>query len=422
MKKVLVLTYRYPPFGGIGAVRMTCVTKYLREYGWRPFVYTSDWNSENCQQFDADFGKDLNPYVIHRARIIPATQAPKNQSRGKLPQKLQRYWAGICELKNLHNWVVEGRKVLPRLIEIHKFDAMLATYPTTSALKLGAWVSREFGIPWVADFRDIIEERRSRIFWLKKELERKLVKSSSALMTVSEPLAEKLTARNHQPVYSVPNGFDPDAINFGSLKVDEPQEFFEIVYTGRLYPPGDPAREGPNLIFRALDLLADQGQLDLKQVKITIAGTPISQLQQHMTGLQSESQVNSIQWMTRKEVYRLQANATMLLSLGSRTMKGILTGKLFEYLQTRRPILSVPHDQDGIGAVLKKTNSGSTAETVEEVADFIINIYRNWVETRTLENCPPSDQLDEYNWEFGTKHVAEILNQISNDRQVPKCT
>lgn len=416
MKKVLVLTYRYPPFGGIGAVRMTCVTKYLWEYGWRPFVYTSDWNSENCQQFDADFGKDLNPYVIHRARIIPATQAPKNQSRGKLPQKLQRYWAGICELKNLHNWVVEGRRVLPRLIEVHKFDAMLATYPTTSALELGAWVSREFGIPWLADFRDIVEERNSKLLWLKKKRERKLVRSASAMMTVSDPLAAKLRARNNQPVYSIPNGFDPDAIDFDALKIDGPQEFFEIVYTGRLYPPGDPAREGPNLIFRALDQLADQGRLNLNEVKVTIAGTPQGQLKQHLTGLKSEPQINSIEWMTRKEVYRLQANATMLLSLGSRTMKGILTGKLFEYLQTRRPILSIPHDQDGIGAILQKTNSGSTAETVDEVADFIVNRYEDWQKIRMLKECPPSDQLDQYNWKFGTKNVAEILNLICENQ------
>lgn len=420
-KKVLIFSYRFPPFGGIGAVRFTSITKYLPKYGWQPFVYTSDWNASNCRQYDPNFGTEANQYVVHRAKLVSATQAPFNENpkpgiTHRMRRKMDRYHRLARELKNWSNWYREGRRVIPELVRQHNgFDAIMATFPTTPALKLGNWTSRRFDIPWVADFRDIIEESHKKFLWLAKQLEQNRVGSSSAMTTVSKPLAAMLRKRYSQPVYSIPNGFDPAEIGDNG-RPNHSQDKFQILYTGQLYPPGHPAREGPGLVFEALDRLADQGQIDLQDFEIKLVGTPKQKVLPHLTGYQSESQLVIKEWVARSEIYPMQSAATLLLSLGSRSMQGILTGKIFEYIQTRRPVLSIPRDDDGIGDLLKETKSGRAIDTVDDVADFILDLYQQWKPDRKIPDNPESSELDQYNWQNQVSQFAEILNRVSSGK------
>jgi hypothetical protein len=417
-KKVLIFTYRYPPYGGIGAVRMTCVSKYLPDYGWKPYVYTSDWNPENCRLYDANFGTDVLEHVIHRATIVPATQAPVDEnanSSSKLGKKINRYRQGFKELSNWRNWVREGKDVLQQIIEKHSgFDAIIASYPTTPALKLGDWTSRTFGIPWLADFRDILEESRSKLLWFKMWKEQRMVRSCSSMMTVSEPLAESLRKRYEQSAYSIPNGFDPNEVDYNSIERSQgPQSHFQILYTGQLYPPGHPAREGPGLLFDALDQLDSESKINLDDIEVKFIGMPKQKISPHLTGRKSEKCISILKWVPRDQIRRLQVDATLLFSLGSRHMKGILTGKIFEYLQSRRPILSIPADDDGIGSLLSSTNSGCATDTLQETAVYIFKCYQQWKPDRRLPDNPVSDEIQRYNWQNQTGRVAEILDRIT---------
>ena len=243
-------------------------------------------------------------------------------------------------------------------------------------------------------------------------MERRFTKSSAAITTVSDPLATAIRSRYTQTTHVIPNGFDQDEFAPQNNASAQPQEHFEIVYTGHLYPPNHPAREGPRLVFEALDQLANEKKIKLADFRIRFVGTPKEKAIGHFTGLASEKQAVIDDWVPRNEIRDVQVNATVLLSLGSRHMQGILTGKIFDYLNSGRPILSIPDDGDGIGKLLKESGAGRTASNRDEVANCIYDWYQQWLQTRFLSKVPYSNTIEKFNWRNQTQRFADVLDQI----------
>lgn len=416
VKKLLILAYRFPPFAGTSATRIACFAKYLSEYGWEPSVVTADWREDNCEQFDAGYGERLSRWVAAR---VPVRDIRRSSTAGKRPDQkvMQAVKREIAKHRNTRDWVRHVQQVVPRVIETHgPFDAMLATAPPWSVLQAASWIADRYHIPWIADFRDVFEESVPKRLWgLQARREQRWLRDCRAIVTVSDPLAEKLRGRHQAPVHVVPNGYDPE--DYEEAKKDAlgvETGVFRIVYTGMLYPVGHPARESPRVLLAALDSLAEGGFIDLEDFEIDLIGTPRAKALPHLKGFRSADRVNIIEWVERQDAYRRQASATLLLLLGSSQIAGILTAKVFEYLASGRPILTVPSDGDCLDALLASTRAGWSATTPDQCAAVIKQTYSTWRANGELPPVSAQGGVTQFSRRVQTGMLAEHLHRISD--------
>lgn len=415
MKKLLVLAYRFPPFAGTSATRVACFAKYLADYGWEPSVITADWRADNCEQFDLLYGERLKKWVVAR---VPVRDIRRMPAVGKLPhQKLvQAIKREVAKYQNTRDWVGNVKKVVPDVMSEHgPFDAIFATAPPWSVLEAAAWVADKYQLPWIADFRDIFEETVPEYLWrFQARRERSWLRNCEGIVTVSEPLAEKLRLRHRQSVGVVQNGYDPEEYEEAKKNL-EPNDtrVFRIVYTGMLYPLGHPARESPRVLLAALDSLAEAGQVDLNDFEIDLIGTPKSKVLPHLKGFRSASRVNIIEWVDRQEAYRRQVSATLLLLLGSSQMAGIMTAKVFEYLASGRPILMVPSNKDSLDELLKSSGAGWAVSTEQECVGVIRKLYSEWQSSSRLPDVPSEGAVLQYSRRVQTGQLSTLINRFT---------
>ncbi len=405
-RNLLLLAYNFPPFGGVSSVRVASLCKYLPEYGWNPIVYTCDWNEENCRQHDPEFAKDLEGFVAQRCEMRGGTQVPIPKNR-----KLMI----VQELRNWHRFHRTGKKMVRELVQKNSIDVIFATFPPGPAHWLASWASRNFKIPWVADFRDILEQqnRIKKVFSLVSSIEKSRLKSCCGVVTVSQPLKDSLQQRHDKPILVLPNGFDSDEMVRLTQKSDslERSDKFKILYTGLVYPLGSAARISPKILFEAIDNLLDANLISKSDLEIEFIGSKLEALKPHMNGFQSEQCVTCIPWLTRSAIYQKQATATVLLSLASKDLPGIVTGKIFEYLHARRPIISVPRDKDAVSDLLEKTGGGYSATTTKELSDLISDLYDRW-RSNSLDLKINEQTLEHYNWKTATGKLTRFIEQL----------
>lgn len=419
MKKLLVVAYRFPPFAGTSSTRIASFCKYLPEYGWQPKVVCGDWKNDNCEQFDEQFARASQASVAGKVAVEDVRRSKRVQGSAisKLPAALRRESAKCL---NDHRWRLTGRRVISDVIERYgPFDAMLATAPPWSTLSLANWASKRYGLPWVADFRDIYEESLPRVLWnFGAAVEKYYLSTCSSIVTVSEPLALKLQRRHKLENYTVPNGYDPEDYRAAKdgIANDSCNKLFNIVYTGMLYPVGHPARESPKVLFEALDKLHAQRRVDLSDFRVDVIGTPHAKAKPHFAEVAYPSIYNIVEWIDRRESYRRQLNATLLLLLGSVKIPGIMTAKVFEYLASGRPILSICSKDDGIAQLLSETSGGWSVTTTDECAQIIEELYGRWKVQRRLDWPQPDTRVEKYSRRSQTGQLGRILDRVAESQ------
>jgi hypothetical protein len=121
-----------------------------------------------------------------------------------------------------------------------------------------------------------------------------------------------------------------------------------------------------------------------------------------------------------RESIKIQKQACILLHLAHGGQKGIMTGKVFEYLGARRPILCIPGDNDCVDALLKETKAGVVCRNAEETAAQVLHWYEEWQQTGVLSYCARNEQIMKYSRERQAGQLAELLDSICLHSDVPK--
>ncbi|MCD0458736.1 glycosyltransferase [Roseiconus lacunae] len=403
MKKVAIIAYRFPPYSGIGAMRMRCVAQHLPEFQWEPIVFTSDWSEANCDRIDHNCDEAVLGRVIARAKRVDSGGSTRSGKLGRIRQLYQ-------EFVSRREFYKHTLRCFERYVDENgKPDLVLATYPVAAAFSAADVIHKRFGIPWVADFRDLPDYLHKRPCFAISHSKR-LVSSCDHILTVSKPLANVLRARHGKEVSVIPNGFDSSSADTNSRVGLSKNRKFTLTYTGLLYPPGHPARISPAIYFKALDALADEQRIDLANVSVRLIGTKEEAVRRHFADRSSERCVEIVEWCEREEAAREQRSADLLLSLGSTEIQGVVTGKVFEYLNSGTPILSAPHDVDGVGFVLEKSGAGETVETVDEAKEVIRSHYERWNSPSPIPIEVDQEFIRSFDWDRLTGRVAECFD------------
>ncbi len=438
MKRVLIITYYWPPSGGAGVQRWLKFTKYLRDYGWEPIIYTPE-NPEsptNDSSLEKDIPKNLTviktqiwePYNYYKVLMGQKKKDKINAAfltESKKPKKFEKIsvWIrGNFFIPDARKfWVKPSVKYLANYLKENPVDAIVSTGPPHSMHLIALGLKKKLNIPWMADFRDpwtnidfysklMLSSSADR---KHKRLELEVLKNADVVTCVGqtwldelEELYKKGSGKNSSKFKFISNGYDPD--DYSSEKVEADKKF-SIVYIGTL----DKSRN-PGILWKTLADIIKKNKDFANDLQLKLVGKTDIAVTEDIENNGLNPYLEKIAYLTHAEVTQVQKKSQVLLLLINNTPNamGITTGKLFEYFAAKRPILCIGPKGGDADKILEETKGGlisgyEDSQTLENNIMYFYNKYKQ-------ENLPcESVNIEKYSRKMLTGEVAEVLNEIT---------
>ena len=254
--------------------------------------------------------------------------------------------------------------------------------------------------------------RFSRRFgsWYKRPLfrrqERRLCRQADCVITVSEGLADALHKITRRPISIIPNGFDDSLLPTQKLA---PASVFTIVYAGTLVV----GRQDPRPLFRAVELCISRGQIPKNEIELIFLGTKAESVHQALAELSDQLPVRVLPRFRHREALAFQTQASVLLLLAHASERGIMTGKIFDYLAAGRPILAVPDDHHTTSKLLKATGAGLALTDVETIARHLSDWYKRWRSNPVFNLQRNEAEIGRYSRSVQAGDLARILDELA---------
>lgn len=434
MKKVLIITYYWPPAGGISLHRCLKFAKYLPQFGWEPVVFTA--KDAQYPYFDESNFKDIPEGItILKYPIVEPFNLFKKVSGRKKEESLNNIvhvrdkkggWIDEAAIWIRGNffipdaralWIKPSVKFLHTYLQENPVDAVLSDGPPHTNTRIAYHLSKKLNIPFLADFQDPWTQvdyypLMKLTPWADrrhKKMEQEVFSQADKITIASPSWKEDLQAIGARNVDVVYWGYDED--DFKNLK-RQADKAFTITHTGLLGYD-----RLPDGLFQALKELKEEVPSFARDLQIQLAGQVDYSVLEMLEKLELEKNLINKGTIPREEVLQLLVNSqVLLLPLNkSRNAKGRLPGKLYEYLRARRPVLGLgPRDSDA-SAILEQTKAGEVFAYSETgaIKSWVSEAYKRYKEGE-LPDC--SGPIEAYAVSEQTGKVAAYLNQITKGR------
>ena len=413
MKRVMLLTYNAPPRPGIATVRVGQLISMLARFGWEVVPVTPNHGDVDYPRSVVTTGVVDFKAPMRRFLGVERGAVDANPS---LTQQVLRFGHDMTEYANRQfGWIVPGTQGVARLLREQRFNAIISTSPPETTHHVAARVHAE--LPWIADLRDpwIREGTRGRgpFGSIDRLLEPRVLRTASAITTVSEPLAETLRERYpHTRVYSIPNAFSES--DWDEIPFVEPLRA-TFLYAGQLYG----GRADPRSFFAAISDALREKLVSPDEMVVEFYGDSsewlTGEIRRH--GIGAVVRVHGFR--PRHDILRLERSASRLLLFlwNDPSERGTYTGKLFEYLGARRRILAIGGPPETvIDDVLKTSGAGERLKSVKGLRDAIVQAVQEWRAGRTPIVEPHAVAPFE-STRLGQR-FASILNDVTSARVV----
>lgn len=418
--KVLIITYYWPPAGGSGVQRWLKFVKYLQEYGIEPVVYTVD-NARYLKE-DKTLLEDVprNTKVLKHSIWEPTDllfwKKKKSQKSGISNISQNRFLSFIRGNFFIPDpkvfWVNSSVKFLQKYLNSNKVDAIISTGPPHSMHLIAQKLHKKNKLKWIADFRDpwtdlyYNKDFSEQSFAKKKNkiLEKSVLKNADCVLTVSESLKEQFSI-NARRVEVITNGYDNEIRSAEDTVLDK---LFTISYIGLL-----PKQSNPKLFFKVLQELCSQNEDFKNDLKLNFIGDISDDVRVEVLKNNLEKNTSFKGYVDHEKAIEFQNKAQVLLLLipNIEKSKGILTGKLFEYLIAKRPILAIGPEDGDLAEILKETDSGILIDfsNREQLSSEILKFYHQYKKGNLKVN---SKNIGKYHRKELTKKLAFIIKSL----------
>jgi glycosyltransferase involved in cell wall biosynthesis len=404
------------------------LAKYLPEFGWEPIILTPSLPGKPDERFrviETYYSGNFIKQIKIKLGLEPSKRIQEylnvpyslREGRNSITNKLERFISSIISYPSKRRgWSPIAIKTGAKLIKEEDVDAIISSSaPMTTHLIANA-LKQRFFIPWVSDLRDLWTQdhfyRYSSLRkFFEKRLEIKTLSHSDALVTVSEPLARELgTLHKEKRVFSVTNGFDPDEVQKGIIS-----EELTITYAGNLHR----GERDPRLLLKGLRELANEGTVDLECFHIRFYGTKQHWLDQEIKQYNLESSVHQYGRIERGEVLDKQRQSHMLLLLNRDDPKeaGVYTGKFFEYLAAKRPVLAVGGPKGVVSELLEQTKAGFHANDLLTLKEILSDCYKEYDSTGEVTYKGIEEEINKYSHREMARKFAEVLDLVTEKQK-----
>ncbi|MBS1652622.1 MAG: glycosyl transferase family 1 [Bacteroidetes bacterium] len=436
MKKVLIITYYWPPAGGAGVQRWLKFVKYLRDFGWEPIIYTA-LNPEMPvidESLTQDIPKDIEvlkqpiwePYAIYKkftgkkpSEKINASFLNEGKKQG-ITQKISVWLRGNFFIPDARRfWIKPSIKVLSAYIQKHSINYIVSSGPPHSMHLIALGLKKKFPkIKWLADFRD----PWTNIDFYEKlmlspmanakhhRLELLILKHANIVLSIGNDMSnefktilktkENISADDKFKV--ITNGFDESDY---SDKLVQKDFDFSITHIGTLVKD-----RNPNELWKVLSQLVSENENFKQHLKIKLIGKVDVFVLEQLNKFGLTPYLQKIDYIPHNQVAEEQKKSKVLLLLVNRTKnaKGILTGKFFEYMASGTPILTIGPTNGDLAEIINKTQCGiiSNFDDLESLKKNVLHLFLN------ENNFNRRSSISEFSRKNLTKQLADVLNKM----------
>lgn len=431
-KKVLIISYYWPPCGGIGVLRNLKFVKYLREFGWEPIVFTVE--NPSYPFLDPSNEKEIPVGVqVLKGKIWEPLQLFKKISGRKKSDPLQNITATTSSKKSFLDdlgiwirgnffipdarmaWINPSVQKLSEFLESHPVDAILTDGPPHTNTVIGMRLSQKFNIPWLADFQDpwtqvdyyklmkigkIADKKHHR---LEQEAFQTAKKITIASPTWKQEL-EEIGAKNVSVIY-----YGYDEADFSNFK-KQSHSYFQIFHAGLL---GND--RNISCFFEVIAEIISENPNYKDFIRLSFAGE-VDYSNKQAVEENGLSDITTFHGMiSRKDVIAAyEKSSVLLLPINqAENAKGRIPGKLFEYMRTFTPILIFGPSDGDVKKIVEEKKLGISVEYKSEKSiqkQYILELISRFInQQELLDNV----DISEYsNFEL-TRKLAGYLNEIT---------
>ncbi len=442
MKRVLIITYYWPPSGGSGVQRWLKMSKYLPENGWQPVIYTAD-DAEYPVE-DQSLMSDVAPEteVIRRPIVEPYSFYKKflgikkgekvkagfiNEGVKKTGWKesLSVWLRGNLFIPDARCWWIKPSvRYLKKYLKEHPVDAIISTGPPHSMHLIASTLHKKLNIPWVADFRDPwtdIDYYKDLKLTCRSDrkhhrLERQVLSEATRVVTVGWDCAKGLENHGAKDVVVITNGYDDMSVKtFHETSPKQDNKVFTMSHIGIIG-----ANRNPEMFWQAIyELIHNTDETEVKTrliayLRVRLIGQMDCSVVESIKRNHIENYVEIIPYIPHNQVIAEQQKSDVLLLFVNNTpnAKGILTGKIFEYMASGRPILCIGPEDGDSARILNETQTGVTVDfnDKEKMKATILDYFNKSEENQSV--TADISKVEKYSRKNLTKEYAQLLNQI----------
>ncbi|WP_292010336.1 glycosyl transferase family 1 [Chryseobacterium sp.] len=429
-KKILIITYYWPPAGGPGVQRWLKFAKYLPQSGWKPVVYTPE--NPSYPLLDESLIKD----VPENIEIIKTKIWEPYQLAEKLNKSNKKFKAGQFDVGQNQSWKskisiwVRGNFFIPdarvfwvrpsvhfleQYIEKNKIEVVITSGPPHSLHLIGLNLKHRIAnLKWIADFRDPWTE----ISYYKhlrltkgsdrkhRQLETAVFKKADITLATSYTDAENFRKRGANAI-CITNGFD-ETDSVSSAVTETKSDYFTLSYIGVLEQ-----LRNPENLWNVLNDLIEHNSDFAEYFQLKFAGRVDDKILHHFDNTSLRNHINNLGYLSHDQALVEMQNSDLLLitNFPNESSKGIIPGKIFEYLATGKQIISFGPDNADVATILNETQSGRhfNYQDSDRMKSFIMEKFDLWKKGLLQNN---TQNIEKFSRKNLTKKLAEILDQL----------
>ena len=440
-KKILIITYYWPPSGGPGVQRWLKFVKYLPEFGWKPTVFIPE--NPGYPIVDESLSKEVSDELeIIKTKIWEPYQIAeffgkdnKKFKAGQFDVGNNQSWKSKLSIWVRGNffipdarvfWVQPSAKFLKKYLKENHFDAFVTTGPPHSMHLIGLELKKEFPhLKWIADFRDPWTEI-SYYKHLKltksadqkhRNLEQQVFEKADITLATSFSDAENFRQKGAN-AFCITNGFDsevksmnPEAVkpseNTNDTTTQKPNNLtkFILSYIGVLEQ-----LRNPEILWKVLNELIQENEAFKNDFELKFVGRIDEKILEKFENSDLKKSIKNLGYVSHSEANTEMQNSDLLLmtNFPEESSKGIIPGKIFEYLATGNQIISFGPKESDVKKILEETNAGKhfSYDDSETIKHFILEKFEEW---KSGDSSARTQNIEQFSRRNLTKKLTEIL-------------
>ena len=423
-KKILIITYYWPPAGGPGVQRWLKFVKYLPDFGIQPVVYIPE--NPTYPIVDENLVKEVSDKaIILKQKIFEPYQLAsflsknktKKISSGIIPNQKKQSFLDKTFLWIRGNlfipdarvfWVKPSVAYLEKYIAENNIDTIVTSGPPHSLHLIGLELKQKLNLKWFADFRDpwttigYHKSLRLSRFAAKKHkvLEHQVLNTADTIIVTSKTTKTEFQAITNKPIAVITNGYDTENVEKQTL-----DSKFSLAHIGSFL-----SERNPLILWESLVELLHEIPDFKSHLEIKLIGAVSQEVLETITQFGLNTYLNNLGYVSHAEAiaHQRKSQVLLLIEIDSEDTKSIIPGKLFEYMVSNRPIVAIGPNGSDFAEIITETNTGVFFDYSEKMKlkSVILDFYNQFLEAKLQAN---GVGLQRYSRKNLTKELSQLI-------------
>jgi glycosyltransferase involved in cell wall biosynthesis len=422
-KKLLIITYYWPPSGGPGVQRWLKFVKYLPDFNVQPIVYVPEnptypiidngLQSEVSDNAIILKNKIVEPYGLasffgkNKTKKISSGIIPNQKKQSFLEKTLLWVRGNLFIPDARFLWVKPSVTYLKKYIQENDIDTIITSGPPHSLHLIGLQLKKELTIKWLADFRDpwttIGYHKALKLSSYAekkhKDLEKEVLNSADTIIVTSKTTKTEFQVITSRPIEVITNGYDIEHVEKQPL-----DNKFSLAHIGSFL-----SERNPRILWQALQELVTENETFKNDFQLKLIGATSQEVLDTISEFELTNYVLNLGYVSHQEAveHQRKSQVLLLIEINSDETKSIIPGKLFEYMISERPIIAIGPEGSDFAEIITSTNTGVffTYDKKEELKAVLLNYYELYQKNNLKVNAVGLQQ-------YSRKNLTEQLSKL----------